>query len=251
MKVVCGKWMIDWNDLYGAMEAVDREFQVSDNDISILMKKWQPFLTLAGHREWEARHIRWSLIMLLETFRHVESTLTRDRFFALLGFASDGDDAAFRPDYASPLEIIVLRAVNAFIKQGRGIQLLYRAGLSSRSEVFPSWVPNWTVRKPISLHDWADYGVNDRACRSGNPLIKCVPNSKELVAEGYVVDSIKSVSKSRNVEQQWARYFKEIDTMISELDLNPSGELRKDLKWKVPIAGTLYSKESPSENIDL
>jgi len=39
--------------------------------------------------------------------------------------------------------------------------------------------------------------------------------------------------------------------MIGALDSNLSGESRKDLKWKVPIAGALYSKEAPSGNIEL
>jgi len=127
-----------------------------------------------------------------------------------LGLASDGNDKAFDPDYESSLETIVLRCARAFIAQGRGIQLLYRAGLSLKSDVFPSWVPDWTVPRPLSLHDWADYGVDYRACGSRKPSIKSVPDSKKLVAEGHIVDSIKNVSKSRNIEQQWTRYFKEL-----------------------------------------
>jgi hypothetical protein len=87
--------------------------------------------------------------------------------------------------------------------------------------------------------------------RISESSIKCVPNSKKLVAEGHIVDSIKNVSKSRNIEQQWTRHFKEVDTMIGDLDSNLSGEPRKDLKWKAPIAGALYSKEVPLGNIEL
>lgn len=98
VKIVCGRWIIDWNDLHLAMEIVDRQVQLSDTELSHLRPSWEPFLSLAAQREWEARHSRWSLIMLLENFRYAESTLGRDRLFALLGLASDGNEAAFEPD---------------------------------------------------------------------------------------------------------------------------------------------------------
>jgi hypothetical protein len=36
VKIVCGKWIIDWNDLHLAMEIIDREVQMSENDFSHL-----------------------------------------------------------------------------------------------------------------------------------------------------------------------------------------------------------------------
>ena len=59
--------------------------------------------------------------MLLENFRYAESTLSRDRLFALLGLASDGNEPAFEPDYNSPLEQIVLKFAQVFVRQGRGM----------------------------------------------------------------------------------------------------------------------------------
>jgi hypothetical protein len=85
VKIACGKWIIDWNDLHLAMEIIDREVQLSDEDFSQLKSSWEPFLSLAAQREWEARNYRWNLMMLLENFPYAESTLSRDRLFALLG----------------------------------------------------------------------------------------------------------------------------------------------------------------------
>lgn len=76
--------------------------------------------------------------MLLENFRYAKSTLNRDRLFALLGLAADGNEVAFEPDYNSPLEDVVLKFTRVFVRQGRGMQLLYHAGLSRQSHRFPS-----------------------------------------------------------------------------------------------------------------
>jgi hypothetical protein len=42
VKIVCGKWIIDWNDLHLAMEIIDREVQMSDDDFSHLKSSWEP-----------------------------------------------------------------------------------------------------------------------------------------------------------------------------------------------------------------
>jgi hypothetical protein len=148
IRLVSGRWIIEWNDLYQAMEIVDRELQVSDLDLSKLRSSWKPFMCLATQQEWEKRNHRWSLFILLDNFRHAEYTLARDRLFALLGLASDGNLPEFEPDYTSPLRDILLRFSRVFISQGKGMYLLYRAGLTTSR--FPSWIPDWTVERPRS-----------------------------------------------------------------------------------------------------
>ncbi|PQE10655.1 heterokaryon incompatibility protein [Rutstroemia sp. NJR-2017a BBW] len=251
VKIVCDKWIIDWNDLHLAIEMIDREVQMSENDFSHLKSSWEPFLALAAQREWEARHYRWTLIMLLEHFRYAESTLSRDRLFALLGLASDGNEAEFEPDYDSPLEDIVLEFARGFVRQGRGMQMLYRAGLSHQSDRFPSWIPDWTVKRASSLYDSSEGGVSFAASGPQEGKIKCIPNTDELLVDGYEVDEIGNISDASNVEEEWEKYFKEVDTMIDSAILAPVQHLPQDLKWKVPISGVLWPKVAVSGGLDL
>jgi hypothetical protein len=251
VKIVCGKWIIDWNDLHLAIEIIDREVQMSDNDFSHLKSSWEPFLVLAAQREWEARHYRWTLMMLLENFRYAESTLSRDRLFALLGLASDGNEAEFEPDYDSTLEDVVLKFARGFVRQGRGMQMLYRGGLGHQSHRFPSWIPDWTVKRASSLHDCSEGGISFAASGPQQGKIKCIPNTDELLVEGYEVDEIESIGKSSNIEEEWENYFNEVDTMINSATLAPVRHLPEDLKWKVPIAGVLWPKVAVSGGLDL
>ena len=198
VKIVCGQWMFDWNDLFFAMDAVNREMRhVPDVDPD----SWQPFLKLASHREWEARQTRWSLFLLLETFRHVRSQRMRDRFFALLGIAEDGHLAAFEPDYDSDFEVIVCRVASAFVEMGQGIQLLSRASLGSQPDRFPSWIPDWTVPRPSSLSDSLYRGIvyNAAGTTEASVALSPDPHSNELLVEGILVDELTQVSKHCNM----------------------------------------------------
>ena len=52
------------------------------------------------------------------------------------------------------------------------------------------------------------------------------------------------------MEQEWEKYFKEIDAMVDSAVLSPVRDSREQLKWKVPIAGVLYPKIAASESLD-
>jgi hypothetical protein len=252
VRVVCGKWIVDWSDLHCAIEIVDREVQISESDRFLrLRSSWAPFLTLAAQREWEARHYRWSFISLLENFRHVGSTLSRDRFFALLGLASDANDAGFELDYECPLEEIVLRVARALVGQGRGIQLLYRAGLNQQSHRFPSWIPDWTTKLPSRLYDSDERDIPFAASGPQEAGIRCISGTDELAVEGYAIDVIKSMSGSSNLEEEWKEYFADVDAMIDSATLAVVPDSREHLKWKVPIAGVENLSFAVSGELDL
>lgn len=246
VKFVCGNWLIDWKDFYAALEVLDREVDIAEYEegISDIKASWEPFVKLAVQREWEARQHRWSLLMLLEHFRYVESTLSRDRLFALVGLASDGNEAKFEPDYDSSFQDIVLRFAKAFVHQGRGIQLLYRAGIScsesERDSRFPSWVPDWTTKRPIGLHDSSETDVTFSACGPQHPHIVLGPGSNELSVDGYDMDTILNITTASNTESEWSAYFAEIDAMIDKAVLSNTIGPKEDLKWKVPIAAAPF-----------
>jgi hypothetical protein len=246
VKLVCGEWLIAWKDFYAALEVLDREVHVAEYEekISDIRASWEPFTRLAVQREWETRQHRWSLLMLLEHFRYAESTLSRDRLFALVGLASDGNEVDFEPDYDSSFEDIVLRFAQAFVRQGRGIQLLYRAGISwSEHDVrFPSWIPDWTLKRPIGLHDSSDTDLTFSACGPQPSHLTLGPESNDLSVDGYDMDTILTITTASNTESEWAVYFTEIDAMIDDGVLSDTMGSKEDLKWKVPIAAAPFPR---------
>jgi hypothetical protein len=252
VRIVCGNWIVDWNDLLSATQTVDRECRRSTTATANVCP-WEFYLELAQHREWEARQTRWALINLLEPFRYLEASWTRDRLFALLGFASDGADPAFEPDYTIPLEAVVTRFAGAFIKQGKVLQLLYRASLGSQPSRFPSWVPDWTTLKPPSLYEASAGGKQFCASWIAEPYVEHDAGSDELRVRGFRLDTLQHVTSASNVPEQWGEYWQEIDAMMDVPMIKTvyPQNMRDEMKWKVPIVGALFPRTMGPGNLDL
>lgn len=239
--VFCGKWVVDWEDIHSVMEVLQREPHLPDDVIA----SWGPFLTLSSLRDSEARQRRFDLLTLLDTFQFLDSTLKRDRFFALLGLAADGNEEAFAPQYGfTDFASIACRYGQAFVKQGNGVHLLRQAGIAGRSVLaqdrFPSWLPDLTTKPTNRLLDAHNRGVIFNASRGVKEDITCL-TTRSLWVHGCMVDEILEVSKHSNGQglKQWIKYFAEIDDMVQAVYGKTQPELAHQLKVHVPIAGAI------------
>lgn len=262
VNVLCGKWNAPWNSL---SLAVDIIMQSDPRLPEPIPSSLNPFLALSNLREWEFRKYRWNLLSLLDTFSYADSTLARDRFFALLGLASDGNLDDFEPDYDknTTFESIARRYGRAFVNQGRGMQLLYRAaGVTTTTTAaaqnhahgrFPSWLPDFTTTTPQStrLLTSGDRGTLFAASKgglAGSPPIRWTEHDT-LVVAGYKVDKITRITKAcnRSGPKQWGTYFREIDSMLRDLlpgnQEQQADRERESLVMTVPVAGaTLFGE---------
>lgn len=250
VQLVCGKWIFDWNDLYCAMKVVDRKV-----GMCAFAESWRPFMILTEHREWESTSQRWPLLRLIQTFRYVKTgKYQRDRFFSLLGLASDGESPLFEPDYESPLEMVVRRFAEGFVQSGNGMELLYDAGLDQGEgeRQFPSWVPDWTREASDrgSLSSAEGRGLNFSASGQLSSRIIYHRDLDWLEVSGGAFDEIKYVSRFSNELSQRSRYFQELDSMIEACKhLDPHQQ--EQLKETVPIAGALFPESGLSSPISI
>ncbi|KAL7973274.1 heterokaryon incompatibility domain-containing protein [Trichoderma sp. SZMC 28014] len=241
LEVVCGEKLIPWKVIEQAMDIINDNVDPAIVNMAAL----NPFRQLSDHRAWEHKQYRWCLFHLLESYRHVQSTLMRDRFFALIGLASDANIQEFEPDYnkKTQLEDIVCRLAKVFVEQGRGIALLHRAGLDTKPSRFPSWVPNWTVPKQSGLYGFRrSRGVKFNASRGESEQLECQSDKRTLAADGYIFDSIKKMGTKTMSIKSLDDFFCEIDTMIENLDPSIPDTEQARIKWQVPIAGALEPK---------
>ncbi|KAI9146907.1 alcohol dehydrogenase [Paramyrothecium foliicola] len=209
------------------VETIDRAFSLS-TEYDHIEPTWEFFLELAKYPEWEARNTRFAMLNLLESFRYAESTRARDRFFALTTLASDWNAAAFAVDYNADFETIVRRFAWEFVKQGKLMLLLYRAGHGAQPGRFPSWIPDWTVPKPRSLYQSSVLGVECAASWTSKPKHNYEPDSDEISIYGCMVDT-------------------EVISLVDSVKNNPVPDSFADIKWKVPIAGALYPRKAGGE----
>ncbi|KAH8669611.1 hypothetical protein BGZ60DRAFT_564070 [Tricladium varicosporioides] len=261
--VVCGKRIVKWNDLFQAVGVIRDQIslQAAEPSYASLTLKLSHFNTLADYREWENRKTRWNLPHLLEAFRYTEATRQRDRFFALLGFAADGNDPAFEPNYDITFDAIVRKYAYAFIHKGMALEMLYRAGLkpTSNLERFPSWIPDWTTPSVGTLYHSSKRGVVCRASGHSREEVDCQFGSDILEVSGHHVDEVRFVSCSANtmpsMEQAGTThvYLTEVSTIIDSF-AHQHRDLRtplEELKWRVPIADASQPDISASTAIDM
>lgn len=245
LKLVFGKMRVDWNHLFLVMEHIDKELEATER---IESNSWVPFLKLGRLRHVEDRSGRVSILKLLENFRHARSSDPRDKFFSLLGIASDGNLDEFEPDYSSPIAEVTQRFAAALIRrfsaERQAMLLLYRAGLS-QSHDLPSWVPDWFEEKPNGLHDALGRGNAFNACGDVREQIKYVSGTGGLEVEAYSIDEVEYVTGSCNgfERSEQRRYFREVKDLLEGVfgDVWDTDQLQRVL-WEAPIAGAKHPK---------
>lgn len=198
-----------------------------------------------------------TLMELLRLTRHYNASDKRDKVFALMGIATDGDDTGVTIDYTLTVEeIFQSLAVHSLVEK-KSLACLSSAGLSSvypNSEMLtlPSWVPDWT-------HD------NDRVSALGicsgfsaggstTPIVKISSDKTTLDISGYLIDTISLMSygvhedegpkvnplNETNQEKRmlrWKRALENCDKMIAEAFSHPAGQDSEEALWQTVCCG--------------
>lgn len=235
--VVCGSQTILWQDLYEAVRNCQEHAKKSVGALNVpLFRNMNAILSLGETRHgfWSGSQ-KYSLLQLLELFQHAKSTMKCDRLFTLLNVAADGGSPNFKPDYSSPLEVIVRRYGSEFVDRKQTFELLYRARLSN-GEDFPSWTPDWTSNQyPKTISSWQSepefsaLGMDREQARI-SPL-----DDRLLLIDGCEVDKIAKVGNCTSEVHDALEYIADIFDFI-ELNATDSQAVPKDeLKRKLPI----------------
>lgn len=217
-----------------------------------VIKGWNGLLGLVRlQRQWQ-RGEREDLFSLLDAFRDAEATLTRDKYFALVGLSNAADDLHedpdLRPDYQEAFANVSIRYTRYFLKS-RGmkeaIRILSLAQPRYPDLALPSWVPAWDKSlESTTLTGLHPHPIRDqlyRTAASSPPYIKigATGNSHTLVIHGVAFQHVAFVG-----HDHWAKYRHEhIETTVLMLMLDvrmfgqligayPTGELVKDVLWK-------------------
>jgi hypothetical protein len=251
VKLLCGKWNIDLDDLGEALklttEAIDQKcrgttglrspLHATDPAQALSMIRQTYYKGLLGRKQ--------DLLSLLELSAHSKATRERDKLFALLGLASDTNGEAFDPDYDSSMETVVLRYAREFVRKGRAMDLIYRAG-TSKAYSFSSWIPKWTGEAfPRTISDWR--GALGTFCAGGsNPPRVQVSSSMSEVLEisGFAVDTITKIGSVSTLEKDLITFVNSVRQMAKELQSYPEYETLDEVMLKLPIgdAGRPYSE---------
>ncbi|KAK3988870.1 heterokaryon incompatibility protein-domain-containing protein [Cladorrhinum sp. PSN332] len=152
-----------------------------------------------------------TLLALLNMTRRAGATDLRDRVYSLLSLASDVSSLGISPDYspANTAGKVFRQVAEIYIHQGRGVQVLYQAGLQhydddkipgeedpTETKALPSWVPDWSqaARRPLKEQKYR--------CMSDTTAPEIQISEDTLVVRGAVIDQVFFPSIRLDFEQQ-------------------------------------------------
>jgi hypothetical protein len=205
--------------------------------------------------------IKLPLLGLLHMFEYTETTVPRDKLFALLGLAKDGDSEALRPDYHESTESVLLRYATYFVQSGQGIAALYGAGIVGRDIQLPSWVPNWTQKelsKSRSLSVSGHIGLSYASASDAPAQIRLGKIPEELIISSSYLDVISRTlrfpslaSESGNPNTTYAAnlkaFFDEADDMISSHEAYVTWQPLFEVQWRTLIGNLGMRPQIASE----
>ncbi|KAF2797554.1 hypothetical protein K505DRAFT_298205 [Melanomma pulvis-pyrius CBS 109.77] len=194
------------------------------------------------------------LLSLFKAFEHTGASRCRDKLYAFLGLACDSDDPDFYADYAAPLEAVVQKYAGVFVRRGKGLELLYHAGVSdsTSSTRFPSWIPNWvTTTYPRTISTWQSNSGPFTAGLNNGEDIQVLPGSSGILSTmAYIVDEIVEVGQISFAGSDEMKYFKGIFSILERISSYPTGENPRDIPWKVPIGDARYLPDKRQKEVD-
>jgi hypothetical protein len=246
--IVCGNRELQWEEFFHAV-VVYRELWTPTSEWE--RRKFEigigPTYALGRTRELLINQRRkFTLLQLLEFFSYTEATKEEDKLFALRGLAYDVSGEAFDPLYGDDIEIPVRKYAEAFVREGHALDLLYRAGWTSKCYPFSSWIPRWTRGTfPRTISEWQCYGNEPFYAGPRMPAeVKLdAHHPKILEVRGYEVDRIASLSTIEvsssslfdvriNFTKAMFEYRKAIKSLGGQY---PTGETPDELQFRIPI----------------
>ena len=242
--VICGSWEVDWDDLFRAIticrEVVQAEAHLTPEQEDFLRCTDGAYalgLTRQSREKYGHKIFgrKVHFMELLDYFWYTSATRRRDKIFALLGLSSDCNSKVFDPDYESPLSAVTLRYASEFVRQGKAMELLYRAGIAKSYDQC-SWIPLWTsevTQRTIST--WAGHG---KFCAGGvqQPHARVLQGQpRVLQVRGFQFDTITQVSDTSTENSDIISVVNSIHASVTCLKRYPTLESLVTLKLNLPI----------------
>ncbi|KAI0892970.1 HET-domain-containing protein [Annulohypoxylon nitens] len=153
-------------------------------------------------QESEARRggLRMSLLQALIKSRHSLATNPRDKVYALLNLARDGNDLVPTPTYTEPVEEVFRELTMTFFQSPHPMEAMIlssRAPLNAKSEAQPLWAVDWSdlaFHTPHWLTSNLSARFNGLVKEKGFGAPSFTPRSVKLRGHGQLLGFIDSIS---------------------------------------------------------
>ncbi|RGP78840.1 Heterokaryon incompatibility protein [Fusarium longipes] len=132
-----------------------------------------------------------------------QCTVPRDRYFAILGLINEDSHEEvekLQVDYTSPIRDITMRFWKRALQLSSGGELILIAGLTNKSEGYPSWLRDITVPSPLN-GIWQSGPLSNAWHKTGGDLGTWSPafsdnDPNKMTVQAYLIDEVAEVSST-------------------------------------------------------
>ncbi|KAK4443791.1 heterokaryon incompatibility protein 6, OR allele [Podospora aff. communis PSN243] len=146
----------------------------------------------AKQKKTPVRKARGRLIEKLATARALDATDERDKVYAVMGLAEDGEDDVWKELVSYAPEVtkgeVYTRFARAMVGKWEGFELLLQAGIGNNNLGTPTWAPDWSDQIRPSGAATADVPSKTTSVQLDSS------DNNRLLIPGTVVDEIETIS---------------------------------------------------------
>ena len=197
---------------------------------------------------------------LLRIMTDFEVSDPRDRIFALLGLATDGEDSRLAPNYQLSVVEVYTRTAIYLLETSRAMWVLYMGYGNGPSPTRPSWVPNWECREALNFRRF--FGLREdahhayKAAGTKEFKFRFATGCNRLIITGMKLDTITATTsmckpiKVPSVDETQIHLSRRISEFIEEarsLAMSLTTSFSDSEEWYAAFWRTLCGNYSGDE----
>lgn len=223
-------------------------------DSKTVVRGWNCLLNIVMLQKGWERGERDDLLLILNLCRDAETTVKRDKYFALVGLSKAAHDLNtdpdLRPDYTEPFVDVSIRYTRYLLKSYEGAEAIRILSLAQPRfpdltlPSLPSWVPDWNQRLEVNtlvdLYPGSKQNQLYRTALFSPPALRVdeSQDGRTLVVRGAKFQSVTFVGNDYWIEHRG----KDIKAIILDLmkDVGIHGQSIKSYPTREPMLETLW-----------
>ncbi|RKF56433.1 Heterokaryon incompatibility protein 6, OR allele, partial [Erysiphe neolycopersici] len=216
-----GKFRITWDCFYHALEAFPMHLLADDvlNFNALFMCHGKAKTKNSKSNDSDSIPVSRNLSRVLQITRNFTATDPRDKFFSVLSIATMNNPIIFQPNYNKSVRDTFISLTLAMIKDEDSLCVLMSCGEQNRDKNLPSWCPDWSCKRGVTLAGYFDY-ISYNVNAGLRPNLRNLQTNEryELELDGAVIDVVKEVYDLETLGNQLKASLKDINftTVLSE-----------------------------------
>ncbi|RKF53652.1 putative heterokaryon incompatibility protein [Golovinomyces cichoracearum] len=164
-ELLVGEFRITWDCFYHALEAFPLHLLAENvlNFNALFMCHGKAKVKDTAFTNSDSYPVSRNLSRILQITRNFTATDPRDKIFSILSISVMKNPCIFRPNYSKSIRETFVSLTLAMIQDENSLNVIMSCGEKNRDKALPSWCPDWSCERGVTLtgyYDYISYDVN-------------------------------------------------------------------------------------------